>query len=104
MVMQKKILVWVGFAILLLGSCRSSSGKKPGEQPPPTPPPAEELTEEVCQKKVDDTASRQQLVNSETVPTPLKSTSFLVALAVSSGRLDAKCLEFSYDEALPANE
>lgn len=101
--MQDKILLWIGSALLIVGGCSSSSGKKPGEQPAPTTLPAEELTADVCQKTIDDTSTRQQLVNSQAVPKPLKNTSFLVALAVSSGRLDVKCLEFSYDEAVPAN-
>ena len=96
---QTRAAICMGLVILSASGCRSSSAEKSGGNPPGIPivtAPSIDLTADECKSKVYELFNHPDLAKITTIPSSLRNTSFLVALSISSGRMDAKCLDFAY--------
>ena len=99
--MRKQTAAAFGVCLIILSiaGCRSSSGGKSGGKPPDisiVTPPSQDLTADECKSKVFELLNHQEPAKIEAIPIALRNTSFLVALSVSSGKMDTKCLDFAY--------
>ena len=95
--------IGVCFVILSAAGCRSSSDRKSGGNPPVTlpvipivTPPSQELTAEECKVQLLQLLNHQEPAKIAVLPSSLRNIAFLIALSVNSGKIDAKCLDFTY--------
>ncbi len=82
--------------VLAVHACSSASKRAHRESPvnPPSPRPA--LTAEQCEESAEQVLSRKAIEAYLSAPQGIRNTALRVALAVSTGKLDEVCLDFSY--------
>lgn len=96
---QTTVAVGINLIVLSLVGCSRQSSEKSKGKPPGVQlveKEGQELTADECKSKVSELLNQQDPKKIEAIPSSLRNGAFLVALAVSSGKLDAKCLDFPY--------
>ena len=91
--------IYIAAICLMTVGCRKSSGHSGDEQKPVIPivtPSEAALTEAECASKANDLLGSSALKDTVGVPQNLKNPSMAVAMAVSNGKLDARCLDYTY--------
>jgi hypothetical protein len=82
--------------VLAVHACSSASKQRSRESPinPPSPRPA--LTAEQCEESAEQILSRKAMKAYLSAPQEIRNTALRIALAVSAGKLDEVCLDYSY--------